>query len=139
MPITFPSTEIIFDEGPLLIGEICFGDLDESFESSLHSWSREQYEASWREAIATVLRGEKAALITEFSLPSENNRLWWWPLYPDGDTVYIQQHILFFQQLEHSFDPIKPFASLGKRKTHDEDGNKISEWTAKRSEFQVRA
>ena len=73
MPISFPSTEIIYDEGPLLIGEISFGDLNESFESSLHSWSGKDYEASWREATAAVLRGEKAAFITDYSHPSENN------------------------------------------------------------------
>jgi hypothetical protein len=135
MPICFMDEDAIEDEGLIQMGNICFGTLDENFESSLHRWSREEYESSWVEAASAVWRGENAAFITEFSLPQDNNRLWWWPLYRDGDVVHIQMHLLIFDHLDKPFDPSQPFASLRPRITHNEDGQLLSEWTVGIEEF----
>jgi hypothetical protein len=43
--------------------------------------------------------------------------------------VFIQNHILFFDQLQSPFDERNPFSSVRGRQTINEDGNRISEWS----------
>jgi hypothetical protein len=121
----------VFDDPttPAAVGRIMISDWDETFISSLHLWSKRDYEAQWRHAIASLLSGnEKAALIVEYLGP-EAKHLRWWPMYRIEDTVYFQEQILFFDQLEEPFLLEKAFSFVGERKTISEDGQRISEWT----------
>jgi len=53
--------------------------------------------------------------------------LFWWPLYRINDQVFVQNHILFFDQLDVPFDPTNPYESVRPRTTI-EDGQEVSEW-----------
>jgi hypothetical protein len=117
---------------PAAHGIISIGTFEEGFYSSLFHWSREQYENQWSTAIRDILNGAtKSALIVSFLTPDAASNLEWWPMYREGDTVYFQNHLLFFDQLETTFSPESPSASLKNRETNNEDGNLISEWSLK--------
>ncbi len=38
-----------------------------------------------------------------------------WPLYRSGDDVYVQNQLIFVDELDHDFDPDAPWESIGPR------------------------
>jgi len=90
----------------------------EYFGSSLYQWTKEDYESQWRDAIKTLLDGqEKAALITEYVGPEAATHLEWWPMYVVGSAVFIQNHLLFYDQLSEPFSMQKAVSFLRERRT----------------------
>jgi hypothetical protein len=75
---------------------------------------------------------DRSALITDYvdppAYPYSGGCLFWWRLYRDGDTVYVQNHILFFEQLSQPFSAECPWNSVRDRRVFNEDGQKVSEW-----------
>jgi hypothetical protein len=133
----FATDEIVSESTnnatPAFYGEIVIGDLHETFVASLASWTRDDYDRHWRKALERLIAGaDRSALITDYveppTHPSDGSYLVWWPLYRDGDTVYVQNHILFFGQLSQPFSSERPWDSVRDRETVNEDGQKISEW-----------
>lgn len=49
------------------------------------------------------------------------------PLYRDGDTVFIQNSLIFLDELSQAFDIENPWLSIGPRNVVNEDGVRISE------------
>ena len=119
---------------PVFYGKIVIGDFQETFAASLASWTREDYNRHWRKALEKLISGtDRSAVITDYveppAHPSAESYLVWWPLYRDGDTVYVQNHVLFFGQLTQPLSPERPWDSVRDRQLIDEEGQKISEWT----------
>lgn len=56
------------------------------------------------------------------------NFITWWPLYRVGDTVFVQNHLLFVNTLNMPFnvDALQDF--VRPRRTINEEGAVISEW-----------
>jgi hypothetical protein len=50
-------------------------------------------------------------------------------MYAVGETVFLQNHLLSYEQLTRPFSMQEPYTSLRDRKTINEDGNRISEWS----------
>ena len=118
---------------PAVVGKIVIDDFQETFTASLAFWTRGDYELHWKRALERLIAGgERSALITDYSQPpahvGSEDFLIWWPLYRDGDTVYIQNHLLFFGQLSRPFSPDRPWDSVRDRRLVNEDGQNISEW-----------
>jgi hypothetical protein len=67
-------------------------------------------------------------LMTSMTDPRNSNFLVCWPMYREGENVYIQNTIIFLDEIEGDFDPATPWSYVGPRQGIDEDGNKISEW-----------
>ena len=115
---------------PSAHGLITIGNFKEGFYSSLLHWSRAQYEDQWSNAVRDLLNGSvRSALITNFLRPDAASNLEWWPMFREGEIVYLQNHLLFFDQLESPFSPASPVASLRDRETLNENGYPISEWS----------
>jgi hypothetical protein len=111
-------------------GKLKIAGYSETFIASLAYWTHEQYERHWMIALDRIVSAEgRSALITSFVEPRTEGFLLWWPLYRDGDLVYIQNHILFFDQLSKPFSAEHFWESVGQRQiiTPDE-GIPISEW-----------
>jgi len=120
-----------FDErDPLVaIGELRLGDDHERFESVIGFWSVDEYRQSWAEGLQRLLAGESTScLATSVSDPSSANFVEVWPLYRQGPDVFVQNSLLFLDQLSHEFDPAAPWQSVASRSVVDEDGQAISEW-----------
>ena len=115
---------------PQAKGVLILGEAREHFGSSLFQWSKKEYETQWRYAIKALLDGnDRAALITEYVGPQAATHLEWWPMYVVDNAVFIQNHLLFYDQLTQPFSLQNPFSFVPDRRTTNEEGKKISEWT----------
>jgi hypothetical protein len=57
-------------------------------------------------------------------------------MYKVGDTVYLQNHFLLYNQLPEPFSNERPFVYLRDRETTNPDGRPISEWIVRLSEVE---
>jgi hypothetical protein len=128
--IDFLQSEVPSEkQNGLIYGQIKIGGFSEKFSSSLDFWSVADYKNHWRKAIGRILaRNSKSALITSIDNPTSSNFYIWWPMYLLGEKVYVQNQLLFLDQLHEPFDLENPFKYVPSRQTHNEDGEKISEW-----------
>jgi hypothetical protein len=119
-------------------GLLVLGEAKEYFGSSLYRWSQKDYESQWRHAVKSLLNGgSKAALITEYVGGLEvATHLEWWPMYLVGNTVFVQDQLLFYDQLAEPFSVERAFSFLLDRRTENEEGKKISEWAVGISEVE---
>lgn len=111
-------------------GRIVIGDFTETFRVPLGFWEESDYRRSWRRAFE-VLDADphaKSCLMTSMTDPDSSNFLGCWPMYREGEDVYIQNAIIFLDEVEGDFDPAAPWSCVGPRQSIDEDGNKVSEW-----------
>jgi hypothetical protein len=112
------------------LGRIRVGDLDEYFKVALGFWGKTDYCRSWRRAFE-VLAGSSpsvSCLITSMTNPETSNFIFCWPLYRDGERVYVRNSVIFLGELSEKFDPDNPWKVLPERHVFNEDGVKISEW-----------
>ena len=119
------------DPGEIAVyGTIIIGDFREDFYSSRAIWTRQQYQQHWNAAISRIVAGEKrSALIVSYLEPRLSHSLEWWPLYREADNVYVQNQLLFFDQLSQPFCADRPWDSVRDRQTISSEGQKISKWT----------
>jgi CdiI N-terminal domain len=110
-------------------GQIRVGDFSETFVASLDSWNRDRYERHWKGAIAKIVDGsDRSALITSYVEPIHSTHLMWWPLYREKNSVYLQNPMLFYDQLKKPFSAEAPWDSVRERQTVSPEGKGISEW-----------
>src|SRR5215208_406119 len=80
-------------------GEIELGDFRESFIAIIGYWSPDDYRRQWHQAITRLTaQRENACLITSLHDPYASDVLFWWLLYPEGETVTVQNAILLHRQ-----------------------------------------
>jgi hypothetical protein len=60
--------------------------------------------------------------------PNTANFIFWWVMYLIGDDVHIQNHVLFLDELERSFDENDLYSFIPERETQNEEGESVSEW-----------
>ncbi|WP_260860424.1 hypothetical protein [Streptomyces cupreus] len=127
--VSVPSLAEI-EAGGSAIGRIVVRDFEENFPMALTYWSVEQYQASWVRALRVLAREEVATscLISSITNPASSNFIFCWPLYRSGEIVYVQNSIIFLEELEGDFDTDEPWRFVEPRSTVDEDGHEISEW-----------
>jgi hypothetical protein len=76
-----------------------------------------------------ILEGRnKSAFITTMYDPTTANFIFWWVMYLVGNDVYIQNHVLFMDELDEPFDESDFIKFVPERETVTEDGEPISEW-----------
>jgi len=120
-----------FDEqDPMVaIGVIRLGEDHEYFESVLGFWGLDDYKAIWTAGLRRLISSASTScLATSVTDPSSANFVEVWPLYREESDVYVQDHLLFLDQLPHELDPTEPWASVRPRSVVDEDDQRISEW-----------
>ena len=100
-------------------------------------WSAAEYRASWSAALRRLINGaEVSCLLVSVSTTEEAEFFTAWPLYRSGDDVYVQNQLIFVDELDHDFDPDAPWESIGPRTILDKDGNRISEWRLTRTDIE---
>jgi hypothetical protein len=115
------------DEG--LLVEITIGDFVEDTEVLTGFWSKSDYVNQWIEALDRIIYGEddtKSALATVVLNPDDPKHgyvIHWWPMYKQGNAVYIQEESVPFDKREAPIDLNDIYAYVGGR----EKG--VSEWT----------
>ena len=130
--------EFIGEEGHRgLEGRITLGDYWESFVSPLDFWTRADYEAQWQQGVELALHsGRPSCLIVSIERPSESELVRWWLLYPEGERVYVQEHLLILPDLSISFSLEDPYSFIPDRKQLGEEGAQVSEWEVSRTNLQ---
>jgi hypothetical protein len=112
------------------VGRIVIGDFEETLKIPLGFWGAAEYRQSWRRAFDVIRDNphSMSCLMVAMTNPEDSNFLECWPMYRDGNFVYIQNSLIFLDELNLRFSTEEPWASLGPRREFDEYGNKISEW-----------
>jgi len=134
-----------FDEQDPLgaVGAIRLGEHREYFESVIGFWGAQDYMKIWDAGLRRLLRGASiSCLATSVIQPSNAKFVEVSPLYREESDVYVQNCLLFLDQLADEFDPTAPWESVSPRSVVDEDGVRISEWlvsTADIGEFLERS
>lgn len=96
-------------------------------------WNAERYAQSWRTSFAVLLSGEAArsCFVSSITDPENSNFIMIWPLYRQGDLVFIRNSILFLEELREPFSSLEPWRSVGPREAVDENGDRVSEWSCR--------
>jgi hypothetical protein len=119
------------------VGRITVGEFAETFHMDLSFWNVSDYRRSWKRALQ-VLAGDETAvscLISSITDPENSNFIFCWPLYRSGKDVYVQNSVIFLDELDGRFDPEQPWNFVGPRCAIDDDGNRISEWSTGMTEL----
>lgn len=110
-------------------GVITVGTFRESFVSLLPFWDERRYERHWHDAVQRLINTDcDSCLISSIADPSVSEILFWWPMYRDGERVYVQNSILLYSALSSPFNPADPFSSVPPRTMINEVGERVSEW-----------
>lgn len=107
------------------------GDV-ERFLMDVEFWSPDDYRASWRAACARLdaAPGDIVSCpVASTCDPTKANFISTWPLYRVGDTVFVQNSLVFLDELETPLDLTRPWLADDPRRTRTEDGQQISEWS----------
>ena len=108
----------------------------ETFTSSLVFWEPEDYERQWIVALDRIAIGAaESILVTSYVEPISGGFLTTWPLYREGETIHIQNQMLFFDHLKTPFSPEYPWQLIAQRKTINSEGIPISEWNTTRQDI----
>jgi hypothetical protein len=126
------------DGGVFALGSLSLGAFLEDFHASLSYWDRDRYLAQWREGLDRLVNGEiRSAVVTSMYDPRIADYIFWWPMYAIGDSIHLQNQILFLNDLGEPFDEAEPYRFVRERETISEDGQPISEWTVSLSDIET--
>lgn len=111
----------------------------EHFPLDLSYWNAEAYVKQWRDSLKALVTENHsvALLITSVEPPAEAGRCTAFVLYKEGDSVFVQQHLLAYRDSRSSINWRRLLASVGRRETIDEDGNRISEWNTEMEDIRA--
>ncbi|WNJ95662.1 hypothetical protein RND59_00630 [Vibrio ruber] len=113
----------------ILVGNIKIEDFSEDFHVPLSYWDRNEYLSQWTKGLEVIFSGgKKSAFITAMYNPTTANFIFWWIIYRVGNDVYIQNYVLFVDELKEPFDENNFIRYVPERETITEDGAPISEW-----------
>ncbi|BDP41533.1 hypothetical protein DAETH_15020 [Deinococcus aetherius] len=103
---------------------------EEEFDTPLTYWNEHNYVEQWCEALRRLIEYEQnaVALVTSIRHPDSQNFVFRWILYREGDTVFIQQHVLFAAVAGGRLSSTDAQAHIHRRNRVNEEGYSISEW-----------
>lgn len=125
----FPEDKPVNNEGECFLpSSVIIGDFSEVINIPLSYWNIDNYKVSWLNSLKEGLINKKhAALVVSMYEPDNANFIFTWVLYFSGNDVFVQNKILFLDKCP-GFNPEMINKFTDSRKTHNEDGVKISEW-----------
>jgi len=112
----------------IALGEITLENFSEKYESSLSFWRIEDYETQWIEAAKRIIEFDQTAFITDLDNPKTSNFITWWEAWKIEEEIFVQNQLLFLNQLSDSFHIKNPYKFIGNRTTETKDCEQISEW-----------
>jgi len=128
--IRFIGEKILDDESEIAMGELKLLNFTEVFRVPLSYWKKDNYEQQWKEGVKRILRGcNRSCLVTSMYNPDVANFIVWWPMYLCGDKVFIQNHLLFMNDLKQPFQEHNLYEHIPAREIYSIEGDKISEWS----------
>ncbi|AWM90887.1 hypothetical protein DJ564_08640 [Pseudomonas sp. 31-12] len=136
------SFDISLDKEPIesfgvqvLVGRIKMEGVEECFHSPVSYWGREEYLQSWYSSLCRGINDRRhSVLVTSMLDPNKSNFLMVWVLYYVGESVCIQNSVVFLDEMVASFNIDDVNTYVGEREIYNEDGVEISEWIVPISE-----
>ncbi len=126
--IQLEDVPLLQDGAEFYEGTIVLGEYRERFLAAAFLWGPSRYEEQWQAAASALAHGaQRAAFITSFVHPDASSNVIW-PAWREGETVFVQNRLLFRDQLAAVMDPDRVAALVGERRTTNEDGEVLSEW-----------
>ena len=116
-------------------GALTLGASVERFRSSLNYWTTADYERQWGAALQSLGERSTSALVVSIEEPAFMNYLDWWAMYCEGDTVYFQEQLNFFEEGGEVFDEHDFARFIRPHRRSTDEGEKISEWAVRREEI----
>lgn len=113
---------------------IRIGEMQETVYIPVNTWRISEYKKQWKEAIERLKTHDTSCLITGFTTKDGKPGIDWWPLYRVGDTVYVQNQVLWHEIYQERIGD-KPFTRetcynfVLPRRTVNYEGREISEWS----------
>ncbi|WP_211256507.1 hypothetical protein [Actinoalloteichus caeruleus] len=114
------------------MGQIRVGkDFCERFSINFSFWSPKDYRLSWTNALRNIDKSSTSTscLIASITDPENSNFVSCWPMYRYGDVVYVQNSLIFLDQLSEPFNPEHPWNHIQPHQEVSDDGTRISQWT----------
>jgi hypothetical protein len=124
------TNESWIDEGTPFRGlRLTLQDHHEGDQANLTHWSAENYERQWLYELNEIVNSRsKGALITSIQDPIHAFQVFVWTMWKDNDQIRFQNRILFMLSGIQNFDPVHVCDHIGEYKSHDEEGQRLSEW-----------
>lgn len=115
-------------------GEITINEFKEFLDIALDWWSLNDYRKQWQEGIDHLLDHNVSCFVVSIHNPKIRRYIDWWLLYKIGNKVYVRNQLIISDIYQEQIGD-KPFTVQNcydfipeRGESHDEDGNKISEW-----------
>lgn len=115
-------------------GEIRINNFRETFVMQTRWWSIPTYEKQWLEGLKRIKTHSRSCLITTVQDLPNAHLINMWPLYKDGNKVFIQNYLLFGKRLENMinkkqipFTPDTCYQFIPRRRTISER-TPLSQW-----------
>ena len=132
-----PQFEIAFTEDHWMDERIAFRGLRLTLQNyaeeegaDLTFWSTKDYENQWLTWLNQLMASrDEGALIISIHDPANAFRVWTWTMWKKDDQVLFQNRLLFMLEGSRTSNPACVFEYVGEYQSHDEDGDRISEWT----------
>jgi hypothetical protein len=112
----------------IALGKVTLGNFAEGFESSLSFWSITDYQNQWIEAAQRIFEFDRTAFITDLDNPQTVRFITWWKAWKIEERIFVQNQLLFLEQLSDAFDLSNPYKFIADRTTETNEGEKISMW-----------
>jgi hypothetical protein len=127
--IRFFTPSVPDDRGwPHAGGELQLGPHHLRFLVDLRHWSITEYEAQWRAGVARlVVERQPTALLTGYRGATQDPHVMW-ALWPEGDSVYVQELTVLPAEIDDTFDPRQAHRYVGERIPASEQGLPIPEY-----------
>lgn len=98
------------------------------FAIDLRHWTIAEYERQWDHGTKRILYGSPtSALMTAYDGP-EGHSHQMWGLWRDEGHMYVQQHSVINDEVDHPFHPDNPYDHLGSRIASSRYELPIPEW-----------
>jgi hypothetical protein len=111
------------------LGTITIGKDVETFISPIGFWQTDDYELQWRQAAQRLMDGaDRSGFFISVADPAQVELYRWWPVWREGDAVFIHEQLVLLRQLGEPFNLRNPYRHVGERQQISEDGHRISEW-----------
>lgn len=126
--IIVKNTPINAYEELALPGKIIIDDFEENFTLPISYWSLDDYKKSWLNSLRQGIENkDHAALPVSMYDLSSANFIFIWKIYFENIIVHIQNSMIFLDQYPgFKIEKINQF--IKPRRTHNDEGMKISEW-----------
>jgi hypothetical protein len=111
----------------------CLEPFWETFMVALDYWSINDYRQQWREGLERIKTHDISCLVASVYNPRNGARVVWWPLYKEGNQIFIQNELIagdeYVKWIGHKiFSPETCYNFVTPRVTETPEGYRVSEW-----------